>query len=166
MVELRDDILDQVKGTTNAFNSSKIPNEILDIMFVRTDMLKKYPELGKALTGAWYETIGLVKANDQKALTAMAKKSGTSLDSYNRQLKTTYMYWSSADAATFTKSKKMIEVMDLVRKFSFDHKLWTNAKSVDDVGISFPDSTVLGKKDNIKLRFTDEYMKMAADGKL
>lgn len=160
------DILTQVPGVTNAFDSSKIPHEILDIMFVRTETLNKHPELAKALAGAWYETIALMKAGDQKALTVMAGEAGTTVPSFQKQLETTAMFWTPKDAAEFTRSKKLVEVMDLVRKFSFDHGLWTNAKTVDDVGISFPDGTVLGNKNNVKLRFNDTYMQMAADGKL
>jgi len=36
---------------------------------------------------------------------------------------------------------------------------------VDDVGIALADGT-LGNKDNVKLRFTAQYMQLAADGKL
>ncbi len=160
------EILDQVAGLTNAFNSSKIPYEILDIMFARTDVLQKHPELAKALIGAWYETIALMKAGDQKAMAAMAEEAGTTVASFKKQLETTFMFWAGKDAAEFTQSTKLVEVMDLVRKFSFDHGLWTNAKTVDDIGISFPDGTILDSKDNVKLRFVDTYMQLAADGKL
>lgn len=157
------EVLDQVPSAKVIFDSSKIPNEILDIMFVRTDVAEKHPELAKALAGAWYETLVIMQGQGPeatKALTAMAEKSGTMLDSYKRQLKTTAMYWKPDDAAAFTRSKKLVEVMDLVRKFSFDNGLWQDAKSVDTVGIQFPDGTVLGDKGNVKLRFTDKFMEV------
>jgi NitT/TauT family transport system substrate-binding protein len=54
-----------------------------------------------------------------------------------------------------------------VRKFSYDKGLYgQNAKSVDDIGIEFADGSVLGSKDNIKLRFDASFKKLAADGKL
>src|SRR5271170_7046781 len=65
------------------FDSSKIPGEILDLMVVKTDLLKANPKLGKALIGAWYETLGVMFKNDaagQAARTSMAKASGTDLD--------------------------------------------------------------------------------------
>jgi NitT/TauT family transport system substrate-binding protein len=34
------------------------------------------------------------------------------------------------------------------------------------VGIEFPDGSVMGDSGNIKLRFDDRYMKMAAEGEL
>ncbi|MBI2450268.1 MAG: ABC transporter substrate-binding protein [Candidatus Nealsonbacteria bacterium] len=153
----------QVPGVKNIFNSSLIPYEILDIMFVRTEVLNKHPELARALAGAWYETLGLMQARTPEgttALNAMAEKSGTTLASYNKQLETTYMFWKPTDAAALTRGKKLVEVMDLVRKFSFDHGLFGQGHvSVDSVGVTFPDGTVLGDQNNVKLRFTDKYMK-------
>jgi NitT/TauT family transport system substrate-binding protein len=37
---------------------------------------------------------------------------------------------------------------------------------MDAVGIAFPGGTTLGDAGSIKLRFTDAYMKQAADGAL
>jgi NitT/TauT family transport system substrate-binding protein len=57
--------------------------------------------------------------------------------------------------------------MDNVRKFSFAHGLLgEGAKSVDVVGISFPNGKTLGNAKNIKLRFDPSFMEMAAAGKL
>jgi NitT/TauT family transport system substrate-binding protein len=57
--------------------------------------------------------------------------------------------------------------MDFVRKFCFNHKLLgENAKSADEVGIQFPDGKILGDPKNVKMRFTNEYVQIAADGKL
>jgi NitT/TauT family transport system substrate-binding protein len=57
--------------------------------------------------------------------------------------------------------------MDLVRQFCFDHGLLgANTKSVDDVAIRYPDSSVQGKADRVRLVFDLGYMKMAAEGKL
>jgi NitT/TauT family transport system substrate-binding protein len=38
--------------------------------------------------------------------------------------------------------------------------------SPDFVGIKFPDGSVMGDEGNVKLRFDDSYMQMAADGEL
>src|SRR6202034_903819 len=60
------------------FDSSKIPGEILDLMVVNTAVLAANRKLGKALIGAWYETLALMLRGDpasKAALTAMAKAS-------------------------------------------------------------------------------------------
>ncbi len=159
-----------VPKTTLVFDSSKTPGEILDLMIVNSDVLKANPKLGKALAGAWYETMALMQGKDAKstaALESMAKASGTDLAGFKGQLATTYMYWTPAAAVAATSSPDLVKKMDLVRKFSFDHGLLgEGAKSVDVVGIAFPGGVTLGDKSNIKLRFDPTWMKQAADGQL
>jgi len=154
---------------TEVFDSSKIPGEIEDLMVINTETLKDNPDLGKALVGAWYETIALMKADtpDGKAAREeMAKLSGTDLAGFEAQLKTTRMFYTPADALAFTTGPDLPKIMDLVRTFSFEHALLgEGVKSKDAVGISTPAAS-LGDANNIKLRFDPTYMQMAADGKL
>jgi NitT/TauT family transport system substrate-binding protein len=156
--------------TTLVFDSSKVPGEILDLMVVNSATLKDNPKLGKALVGAWYETLALMQAKDAKATAAlqmMAKASGTDLPGFKGQLATTFLYSTAASAVTAARSPDLVKKMDLVRKFSFDHGLLgEGAKSVDVVGIEFPGGATLGNKANLKMRFDPSYMQMAADGKL
>ena len=70
-------------------------------MVVNTQVLKDNPKLGKALVGAWYETLTLMLGKDAKAtaaLEAMAKASGTDLAGFKGQLATTYLYATPASA--------------------------------------------------------------------
>lgn len=156
--------------TTLVFDSSKTPGEILDLMVVNSAVLKDNPKLGKALVGAWYETMAVMQAKDAKAtaaLEAMAKASGTDLAGFKGQLATTYLYATPAAAVAATTSPDLVKKMDLVRKFSFDHGLLgEGAKTVDAVGIAFPGGATLGDQKNVKMRFDTTYMKQAADGKL
>src|SRR6187399_1397110 len=156
--------------TTLVFDSSKTPGEILDLMVVNSAVLKANPKLGKALVGAWYETLALMGAKDAKAtaaLEAMAKASGTDLAGFKGQLATTYLYSTPAAAVAAAKAPDLVKKNDLVRKFSFDHGLLgEGAKTVDVVGIEFPGGVTLGNKANVKMRFDASYMQMAADGKL
>ena len=75
--------LSAVLASPNAqlvFDSSKIPGEIIDLMVVKTATLAANPKFGKALVGAWYETLALMLRNDaaaKSARAAMAKASGT-----------------------------------------------------------------------------------------
>ncbi len=154
----------------NLFDSSKIPGEIIDLMVVNTQTLKENPALGKALVGAWYEMMSLMNSDTQKAKelkSLMAKASGTDLAGFEDQLKTTNMYYTAASAVEFNNSKEIIKNMEFVAKFSFDQGLYgEGASDYTFVGIEFPKGKVIGDKENIKLRFDDTYMKMAADGKL
>jgi NitT/TauT family transport system substrate-binding protein len=165
--------LSAVLATPNAqlvFDSSKIPGEIIDLMVVNTATLTANPKLGKALAGAWYETLALMSKNDAAAAaarTAMAKASGTDLAGFNSQLATTRLFVTPAEAYQFVTGDGLIKTMDLVRHFSFDHGiLGQGATSVDAVGIQFPAGKSLGDSRSIKMRFDPGYMKMALDGTL
>jgi NitT/TauT family transport system substrate-binding protein len=156
----------EAQGATLVFDSSKTPGEIMDLMVVKTaapDALKK------ALTGAWYETMALMSATGPQtdaAIAAMAAQSETTVDSFKSQLATTAMFYDPAKGAAFASSADVGKTMEQVRQFSFSKGLYgQSAKSVDDVGIAVADGT-LGNKDNVKLRFTSQYMQLAAEGKL
>jgi NitT/TauT family transport system substrate-binding protein len=157
-------------NTTEVFDSSRIPGEILDLMVVNSATLKANPKLGKALVGAWFETLALMSANDPKAaaaLAAMAKASGTDVPGYKSQLATTRLFVTPTEAQAFTASPNLIKSMDLVRTFSFMHGLLGDgAKTADAVGIEFAGAKTLGDPKNIKLRFDPAYMQLAVDGKL
>jgi NitT/TauT family transport system substrate-binding protein len=152
------------------FDSSKIPGEILDLMVVNTAVLAANPKLGKALIGAWYETLALMLRGDpasKAALTAMAKASGTDSAGFDSQLATTHLFGTPAEAYAFTTSDGLVKTMDLVRRFSFDHGLLgQGAGTPDAVGIQFPGGKALGDPGNLKMRFDVKLTQMAENGQL
>ncbi len=157
------------KGVTKLFDSSKIPGEILDLTVVRTDVLNRPDGAGRkfarALAGAWYEM--LAQMSNDKVLAAIAEGSADSVESYKEQLSTTKLFYSAKDAAAFGASPEMKQKMALVRQFCFDHGLLgANSKSADEVAIQYPDGSVQGKADRVRLVFDVNYMRMAAEGKL
>lgn len=162
--------IQKMPNANTIFDSSKIPGEIIDLTVVNTQTLKDNPEFGKALVGAWYEMMSLMtskskEANEVKSM--MAKASGTDLVGFEDQLKTTNMYYTPSEAVKFNNNEELIKTMEFVAKFSFDHGLYgEGAKDYGFVGIEFPNGKTVGDKKNIKLRFDDTYMKMAAEGKL
>ncbi|MGH1358583.1 MAG: putative urea ABC transporter substrate-binding protein [Burkholderiaceae bacterium] len=155
--------------STKVFDSSKIPGEIIDLMVVNTETLTANPNFGKALVGAWYEIMDLMSADSKQgigALTAMAKASGTDLAGYKAQLDSTEMFYQPAQAVAFVNDQKLKSTMQEVARFSFEHGLLGDgAADAGFIGIETP-AGVLGSKDNIKLRFTSQYMNLAAEGKL
>ena len=165
--------LSAVLASPNAqlvFDSSKIPGEIIDLMVVSTATLAANPKLGKALVGAWYETIALMLRNDdagKSARAAMANASGTDPAGFDAQLATTHLFATPTDAYAFMTGDVLIKTMDLVRRFSFEHGiLGQGAISPDVVGIQFPAGKSLGDANNFKMRFDQRFTKMAVDGQL
>lgn len=163
------EIQTQYPETYKLFDSGDIAGEILDLTVAKTDVINENPAFAKAVTGAWYEIMGIMNSKGKKtedALTIMAKAAGTDLENYKAQLKTTHMYYSAKDAVDFCRSGKLLETMKNIAVFSYEHGLLgDSATSADAVGIQTP-AGVFGDKNNIKLRFTDKYMQMAVDGKL
>ncbi len=154
-------------GATKIYDSSDIPGEIIDIMWVNTDTLTANPAFGKALTGAWYELMTLMEAGDEAVLTAMAEASGTDLAGYKAQLASTEMFWKPADAVAFTSDEALKTTMVNVAEFLFDKGiLGEAAPSADFVGVEYPDGTTTGDANNVKMRYDTTYMQMAADGAL
>jgi NitT/TauT family transport system substrate-binding protein len=168
------EILAQDSGVKELFDSSKIPGEILDLLVVRTDVLKRPDGSGvrfaKAITGAWYETMTELTGSGPAAVRAIsgsAAASDDSVASYKEQLQTTHLFASPQSAAQFTADAALKQKMDLVRQFCFHHDLLgRNVQSVDDVAILYPDGSIQGKKDRVRLRMDATYMKLAAQGKL
>lgn len=152
------------------FDSSMLPGEIQDIMVAKTDVLKAHPEFGKAVAGAWYETLALMQKDTPEAIAArtfMATASGTDLADFDSQVKTTAFYYDPAKGAAFLRDPQMSEIAESVMEFSFTHGL-LGAKAKDKyvIGMELPGGKIIGDKANVKLRIDDTYMQLAADGKL
>jgi NitT/TauT family transport system substrate-binding protein len=157
----------ETPGATKLFDSSNIPGEIIDLMVVNTETLEANPNFGKALVGAWYEVMTLMQAGDEEVLTALAEASGTDLAGYKAQLDSTKMFWTPAEAVTFTTSPALRDTMVNVAEFLFDKGiLGQGAPSADFVGIEYPGGQTTGDANNIKFRFNTDFMQMAADGVL
>lgn len=156
-----------MKNANLVFDSSKIPGEIVDMLVLHTKTLQENPKLAKALTGAWFEVMSIMQKGDKDALEFMAKASGTDLSGYKSQLDSTKLFYEPSAAVKFAVSQALIKTMKKVSEFSFDHGiLGDGAPDAGFIGMEFPNGKTLGNTNNIKLRFTDKYVKMAAEGKL
>ena len=120
--------------------------------------------------GAWYELASqMAKPGPEgdKILSAIASVSEDTLDSYKEQLSTTHLFYTAPSAVEMTKSDQLKKTMELVRQFCFSHGLLGDkTSSPDDVAIRFPDGSIQGKKERVRLRFDMSYMALAAGGKL
>lgn len=152
------------------FDSTQIPGEILDIMAVRTETLEANPELGKAVTGAWFEAMAIMNSDTEEGRAAkkmMAEASGTDLDGYQLQLDATELFYTPQQKLAFATSEQLAKTMSFVTEFSFRHGLLGDgAPAADYIGIELPNGDIWGNKDNVKMRFNNEFVDMAAEGKL
>ncbi|MEQ8325982.1 putative urea ABC transporter substrate-binding protein [Parvibaculum sp.] len=163
-VQLYDD-----PSVTSVFDSSETPGEIQDILIVKTDVLKENPELGKALTGAWYEVLAIMKKDDEEGIEArtfMAEVSGTDLADFDRQVATTYFY-GPAEGAEAYGGAAMPGIVASTTGFAFSQGLLgPEAKDEGYVGVELADGTIIGDEDNVKFRIDTSYMEMASKGEI
>ena len=146
------------------WDSSQIPGEIIDAVMVGTGVSDACKS---AVTGAWYEGVSKMAASDKEALAFMADQAGGTLAEFMAQLKTTRMFYDPAEGAAFAGSDQVKATMAEVARFSFDHGLYGDgAPDERFVGIQYPDGTVWGDPNFVKLRFDDAFMKKAAAGEL
>lgn len=165
-------LLSEVLAQPNShkvFDSSQIPGEIIDLMVVNTQTLKDNPKFGKALVGAWYEIMSLMQGDTEQSRalkTALGKASGTDMAGYQAQLDSTKLFYTPAEAVTFTQSAQLKTTMQYVAEFSFAHGLLGDgAADASFIGIETP-AGVYGNTANIQFRFDPSYMQMAAKGDL
>jgi NitT/TauT family transport system substrate-binding protein len=163
----------QIAGMANAsqvFSSSEIPGELQDVIVAKTDTVRQYPQFAKALTGAWFEALAVMRQNDAASVAArtfMAKLSGTDLADFDNQVTTTHLYYEPADALKAFRDPAVAGIMERTRTFCFENGLFGNtAKSRDAIGIELADGKILGDKSNVKLRFDATFTALAAEGKL
>ncbi|GGE34711.1 lipid kinase [Primorskyibacter flagellatus] len=155
---------------TKLYDSSDIPGEIIDIMFVNTEVLAANPDFGKAVTGAWFETMALMSsgsAEGDAALTEMAEAAGTDLEGYKRQLAATAMFYTPESMKEFVETSDLPGTMTTVAEFLFDKGiLGEGAPSADFVGVEYVGGDTSGDAGNVKFRFTTEFADMAIAGEL
>ena len=157
------DVLEQPDATP-VFTSAEIPGEIIDITAVGTDVLNAHPEFGKALAGAWYETMALMAAENREGIKArreMAEAIGTDLLGFEAQLVTTKMFYEPEEAAGFVHDPELLSTMDHLRTLIFDRGLM-GAATKPVVPIITPAGAVPGDAGTPALRFEAEYMDYAA----
>ncbi|PXF31263.1 lipid kinase [Pokkaliibacter plantistimulans] len=159
----------QMPDSHLVFDSSKIPGEIIDLMVANTQTLKDNPDFGKALVGAWYETMALMSdpgPDGQAAREAMATASGTDLFGFESQLETTRMFYTPQAALGLTRDAELKATMQHVAEFSYEHGLLGDgAPNAGFIGVETP-TGIYGSDSNVKLRFDPTYMQMAADKQL
>jgi len=161
--------IDAMPDSQLVFDSTGIPGEIIDLLVVNTDTLAEHPELGMALTGAWYEIMSIMSGDDEAAVEArqfMAEASGTDLEGYESQLASTTMFYTPDEAVEFVSSDVLPTTMQYVAEFSFEHGLLgEGAPDAGFIGIQMP-ATDFGNAANTTLRFDPGYMQKAVDGEL
>jgi len=161
--------LRQDGDSVQVFSSHHVPGEILDLLVINSQTLTQHPELGRALTGAWFEgmrLMGLPNAAGAAARASMARAADTTPEDFDEQLRTIRSFYAPRSAAAFASGEKMPDLMQRVANFADAQQLLGEGPGLQRLGISFSDNRVLGNPAQIMLRFNPAYMQLAADNLL
>jgi NitT/TauT family transport system substrate-binding protein len=163
-------MLDGVEGAVNIFDSSDTPNEVLDVVIARKQTLDESPEFGKAFTGAWFETMEILRngGEAQAEIKAfLASSLGTDVASIDKQLATTTLM-GPPEAHTVLTEDKFKSTLKEIQDFALASGLFgQSVRGPEDVvGTKLADGSVLGDEKNVKLWIDATYIGMAKDGKL
>lgn len=74
-------------GAHVIFDSSRIPNEIFDVLVTRSDTLNKRPEDFRRIQESWFKSIAYMHANPDAAAKRMAKRLGINGTEFMESLK-------------------------------------------------------------------------------
>jgi len=148
--------LNKIKDAKIIFDSSKIPGEIIDLMVVRSDTPTK---VRKAILGAWYEVMDLLKNRDPALIKFLAEQSNSSVSEFKEQLKTTRMFYDPQEAAEFIAGFQLKVTMNYIRDFSYKYNLLKRDSGAKNrqLGISFPNQAITTKSSRI-LRFENKIL--------
>jgi len=147
----------------DVFNSSQIPGEILDTIAMNANASDACKV---AVSEAWYTAMAEMSGpNNTKMLTAMANfaTGGSNPDTsenvawYNAQLATTNMFYAPSDAIAVAKGSQLQKTMQSTYDFASDRGMLTS-----QIGVQFPDGSVVGDANNVTMTFTTKYMEAAA----
>lgn len=148
-------ILEQFDDVSLVFDSSKIPNELVDVLMVQTELLAREPNLGKALAGAWYEALTAMSPSHSEHAKFIAYSAATLnsnaagvLDQFS-----TIEFYTPSTAAAFVSAPGFVKTMTDMAEFAFDHGLFEGASSANFVGVEAGDGKVFSNSANVKLRF-------------
>ncbi|MFM2479904.1 putative urea ABC transporter substrate-binding protein [Celerinatantimonas sp. YJH-8] len=158
-------ILNQFPDASLVYDSSKIYGEIVDGMMIRTELLKQEPNLGKAIIGAWYETMGILQnqhdPRHQEMMSYMAEALNTDLKGLKSQL-ATIDFFTPAQGIHYVRSNDFKLKMTQIAHFAFAHGLLgETAPNAQYIGIEAGDDQVIGNASNLKLRFPAKWMEQA-----
>ena len=127
-------------------------------MVVNTETLAANPDFGKALVGAWYETMALMALRHARGRRG-ADRDGRGLGHRPRRLQGAAR--RHRDVLRPRRGRGLRRgpgaartTMVGVAEFLFDKGiLGTGAPSADFVGVAYPDGSITGDPDNVKFRF-------------
>jgi NitT/TauT family transport system substrate-binding protein len=101
------------------FDSRQIPNEIMDMIIVRRDILLEYPNFAQALIATWFLIMERLQGNNRAAtIDSMAKLMNISRDEYTSQIQEIILNDSPTKALSAIRDRGIRKTMRFIRHFT------------------------------------------------
>ncbi|OQW95743.1 MAG: hypothetical protein BWK79_01360 [Beggiatoa sp. IS2] len=122
------------------FDSRQIPNEIMDLIVVKREILTAHPDFAKALLAAWFSVMEKLKGSSKgPTLDTLARLSGLPREVYEKQLEATRLNDTPTKALSAIRDRSMKKTMRFIRYFMERHSL-TGDKGYTE-WVSYPGRT-------------------------
>lgn len=102
----RTKILKDMKGSTAIFDSADIPGAIPDLLVMKSDVVETRADDVQKIVMAWYDAIDWWKANPDKAIAILAKRTDTSVADYKSFVMGTRIFSAPQALEAMQKSNK------------------------------------------------------------
>ena len=150
--------------TTNVFDSSQTNGLIADSLWINDKMFTVNER--KAITGAWFEVMAMLSTRGKQQaeiIEYMTSNSATpSVAQFRNQMSTTGFFYNQQAATVYHESNELKIAMRTVRTVLFAEKLYmpgTNVSKANTVGVQFPDGSVQGDSNYVRMIFDTTYTK-------
>lgn len=122
------------------FDSRQIPNEIMDLIVVRREILHDHPNFAQALLGSWFSVMERLQGNQQGAtLDDMARLADISRENFERQMDTISLNDTPIKALSAIRDRRMRKTMRHIRYFIERHQLTSDEPFIN--WVSYPGRT-------------------------
>eukprot|EP01026_Neomeris_dumetosa_P081363 TRINITY_DN9126_c0_g1_i9.p1 TRINITY_DN9126_c0_g1~~TRINITY_DN9126_c0_g1_i9.p1 ORF type:complete len:312 (-),score=46.14 TRINITY_DN9126_c0_g1_i9:790-1725(-) len=157
-------LLDQameIAGAKLLFDTRDIPNEVMYFFVVHSHIIQNSPGLARAIVGAWFEVMQLLK--DEAALNiilpAFAYFSHSTQEDFETAFNTTHMFQTPNESVALFESAELKQTLTSVLDYEFNRGIYEGVyDSPKRIGMKFPDG-ILGNKNNVKLVFDTDLLK-------
>ena len=107
------------------FDSREIPQEILDMVVVRREVLEAHPEVAQALLASWFSIMDRLQGNKRSStLDAMARLAGLSREDFEKQLISVTLNDTSTKALSAIRDRSRLrKTLRHIRYFIERHSL-------------------------------------------
>ena len=123
-------------GSKVLFSSKDYPGAIPDHLVVSRQMVNEKPQVVQALVNSWFDTLGYINDNEDRALEIMAERADVTVDEYKEYNEGTTLFSAEDNLKAFTPGPDMTSLKFAageISKFLVESKLIEQAPSLENI---------------------------------